>query len=388
MAISKRKNGYTVTVSVPNPAGGRGKRYTVGTYRLRKAAEDAERRAKDEIQRGTFQPEPLESPKVLTVAELLTTWLEGHKANGNTLAQYEIAVRRHIAPELGSIPVNDLDGPTLQRTYNRWEKLPKGEGRKGADTIRRCHSILNQAYAQALTWGTVSRNPCLGVKHATPKPRKAHILTVRQAQQLVAAIDAHPLRSYFSLVLFQGLRRGESLGLRWQDVDLDKGYATIVQTVTPNFADGGKAQVGDTKTQAGTRRVRLSPETAQILREDRKVWAARKLAAGQAWGEADLITCTDTGDAITPNHADAVYRALRRSVGIPETVRLHDWRHTHASFLIQAGENTKVIQERLGHRRPSTTLDIYGHLMDDMQDTAAGAMGRLIWGDKTGTDSN
>lgn len=391
MAITKRKDrrgkltGYTVTVSVPNPAGGRGARHTIGTYRLRKDAEDAERDAQDAIRRGTFQPEPPEPAKVLTVAELLTTWLAGHKGRSNTRAQYEIAIRRHIVPELGTIPAAELDGPTLQQTYNRWEALPRGKGGKGADTIRRCHIILNQAYDQALTWGTVTRNPTHGVRHAAPRPRRAHILTRLQARELIMAMDVHPLRSYWYLVLFQGMRRGEALGLRWRDVDLDRGIAAIVQSVTPDFDNRGRAQVGTTKTAAGTRRVRLSPETVEALRSERPRWLRRKLAAGEAWADTDLITCTGTGEPITPNHADTAYRALRRMAGIPATVRLHDLRHTHASFLIQSGENPKVIQERLGHKRVSTTLDIYGHLMDDMQDTAAGAMGAMIWSDATGT---
>jgi integrase len=392
MAVVRRKNrdgktiGYQVQVSIQDAGTGKRKRYIIGTYRTLKAAEKKEREARDQIDAGTFNPEPVAPAKVLTVAELLTTWLEGHKAKGNTLKQYEIAVRLHLIPALGTLPVTELDGPTLQRTYNQWEKLPKDKGGKGADTIRRCHIILNQAFEQALTWGTVTRNPCHGVKHAAPKPRKAHILTVKQAQEIVMAMDAHPLRPYFYLVMFQGMRRGEALGLRWSDVDLDRGIAVIQQTITPDFANKGKAQVGDTKTTAVTRRVRLSPETIEALKGYRKVWATRKLAAGKEWGDADLITCTDTGQPITPNHADAMYRQLRRMAGIPETVRLHDLRHTHASFLIQSGENPKAIQERLGHKRVSTTLDIYGHLMTDMQDTAASAMGKLIWSDATGTD--
>lgn len=130
---------------------------------------------------------------------------------------------------------------------------------------------------------------------------------------------------------------------------------------------------------------RLPPETIDALPAHRTQWVARKLAAGNAWGDADLITCTATGAQTTPNHADSAWRSLRTVAGVPETVRLPDLRHTHASFLIAAGENAKVIRERLGHKRVSTTLDIYGHLMDDMQDTAAVAMGRLIWSDSTGT---
>ena len=199
-------------------------------------------------------------------------------------------------------------------------------------------------------------------------------------------MGGHLLRPYFILVLFQGMRRGEALELRWRDVNLETGIATVAQTVTPDSANGGKALIGDTKTVAGTRRVRLSPETVEVLRACHPRWAARKLRAGDAWSDADLITCTDSGDPITPNHADSAWRALRTVAGIPETVRLHDLRHTHASFLIAADENAKVIQERLGHKRVSTTLDIYGHLMDDMQATAAVAMGRLIWSDSTGTE--
>lgn len=391
MAINKRKDrsgkiiGYQVVVSVRDPVTGKATRRTLDTFLRWKDADRAERDAKIAIQNRTFQLEPPAPVAVLTVAELLTTWLEGHKARGNTLSQYEIAIRLHIVPAFGAMPAADLDGQFLQQTYNAWEKLPRAKGGKGADTIRRCHIVLNQAYQQAMTWGTVTRNPTHGVRHAVPKPRKAHILTVMQAQAIVAAMDAHPLRTYFYLVLFQGMRRGEALGLRWQDVDLERGHAVIQQTVTPDMANRGQAQIGDTKTAAGTRRVRLSPMTIDALRSYRPQWAARKLAAGEAWGDNDLITCTDAGAPVTPNHADTAYRTLRRMAGIPDTVRLHDLRHTHAFFLIQAGENPKVIQERLGHKRVSTTLDIYGHLMDDMQDTAAGAMEKMIWSDRTGT---
>jgi integrase len=259
MAITRRKDragkpsGYTVTVSVPSPHGGRGTRHTLGTFHRKADAERAERKAKTEIENGTFQPEPLVPATVLTVADLLTTWLEGHKARGNTLKQYEIAIRRHIVPAFGQMSADDLDGQFLQQTYNEWEKLARGKGGKGADTIRRCHIVLNQAYSQALTWGTVSRNPTVGVKHAAPKPRKAHILTKNQARELVAAMDEHPMRAYFYLVLFQGTRRGEAFGLRWQDVDLDNGHAVIQQTITPDFQNHGRVQVGDTKTRAGTR---------------------------------------------------------------------------------------------------------------------------------------
>jgi len=392
MAITRRKDrsgkiiGYQVRVDMRDPVTNARKRFTVGTYRLRKEAERKEREAIDRIEAGTFQSQPPEPVKILTVAELLTTWLEGHKAKGNTLKQYEIAVRLHLIPALGTIAVDELDGPTLQKTYNQWEKMPKGKGGKGADTIRRCHIILNQAFEQALTWGIVSRNPTHGVRHAAPKPRKANILTKQQARELITAMDEHPMCAYFNLILFQGMRRGEALGLRWSDVDLEREFAVIQQTITPNFANKGQAQISDTKTKAGTRRVRLAPETVQVLSAYRPQWLRRKVAAGKAWGTLDLIICTDDGEPVTPNHADAAWRTLRRMAGIPATVRLHDLRHTHASFLIQKGENAKVIQERLGHRRVSTTLDIYGHLMDDMQDTAAAAMGKLIWSDVTGTD--
>jgi len=171
MAISKRKNGYTVTVSVPNPAGGRGTRHTLGTWRLRKDAESAERKAKDEIQRGTFTPDPPPPPaKTPTVAEAVDVWLQTKRLSvqDNSATGYESAMRLHVLPALGSIDVTRLTHDGIQRQVNAWR-----DSGMGARLLHRCVMVLRAALARQVKNGTIPFNPADGLEKPSARTRKS-----------------------------------------------------------------------------------------------------------------------------------------------------------------------------------------------------------------------
>jgi len=375
MAITARKatdgksTRYMVRIESHHPVTGERKRVTIGTYRTKKEAQQAERDALTQQERGT-----LLDPAKTTVAEMLESWLttKHGEITGQSIRDYEIIIRKHVIPALGSTPVQKLTAPRLQAQYGTW--LAQG---MSARMIRGCHMRLSQALRQAVRFGLVASNVCDSVNPPKLGRSKADTWNGEEAAAFldVAITDSmHPL---WHLLLLEGMRRGEALGLRWRDVNWDRGTAHIVQTVAPNKADRGKALIQDrTKTLAGARSVRLTKRTIAALKEHRTAQLARRLAAPE-WQDNDLIVCTSKGTPINPGNVSRSYDLLILKSGL-RRIRVHDLRHTHATLLLLEGTPAKIVSERLGHASISITLDLYSHVLPDMQDDAADAIERAL----------
>ena len=162
-----------------------------------------------------------------------------------------------------------------------------------------------------------------------------------------------------------GMRRGELLGLRWQDVGTDT--VTIRQTIVPV---AGKLTVSTPKTAKGKRRVAVSPDVIAVLTEHRRRQEAESLTVGEAWADSGLVFTTEIGTAIHPDSVKRHWIALQANAGLPR-VRLHDLRHLHVSLLIRKGVDARSIADRVGHSRTSMTMDVYAHLFDEQRTAAA-----------------
>jgi len=374
MAIEKRtgsdgKPAYRVRITSHHPVTGNRQNKTIGTYRTKKEAQQAERDALTQQERGT-----LLDPAKTTVAEMLESWLATKRGEitGQSVRDYEIIIRKHVIPALGSIPVQKLTAPRLQAQYGTWA----AEG-MSARMIRGCHMRLSQALRQAVRFGLVASNVCDSVNPPKLGRSKADTWNGEEAAaflELAITDSMHPL---WHLLLLEGMRRGEALGLRWRDVNWERGTAHITQTVAPNKADKGKALIQDrTKTLAGARSVRLTKRTLAALKEHRTAQLARRLAAPE-WQDNDLIVCTSKGTPINPGNVARSYDLLILKSGL-RRIRVHDLRHTHATLLLLEGTPAKIVSERLGHASISITLDLYSHVLPDMQDDAADAIERAL----------
>ena len=175
-----------------------------------------------------------------------------------------------------------------------------------------------------------------------------------------------------------GMRRGESLGLRWEDVDFANARLSVRSALIPS---GREVVVSEPKTARGRRSIALDPETVEVL----KTQAARQLADQEEWGDGWI----DSGYVFTkengePLHPEAVTRYFRQAVrrSMLPTIRLHDLRHTHATLALQAGVHPKVVSERLGHATVAITLDTYSHAIPAMQEEAAVLIAGLVFAGK------
>ena len=287
---------------------------------------------------------------------------------------YRNAIRCYLEPRLAAVPLSGLDRRTLERVYA--ELLTAG-GRKGRPlspkTVSHVHAILRGALEDAVLDGLLDVNPAAHARPPKHDPRDTdldqdrRIWTVEQVAHFLDEVDDHPLRAVWHLAVGTGARRGEVLGLRWRDVDLEAPVVHIRRSLS---VLGGVPRLLGPKTSRN-RTVSIGASVVDVLRQERDDQAARRRAAGAAWrDEWGLVFTDERGDPINPMHVTIEFRRLVREIDVP-VIRLHDLRHTHASLLLAQEASMKLVSERLGHARIDMTMDIYAHLLPAVDSDAA-----------------
>jgi len=200
--------------------------------------------------------------------------------------------------------------------------------------------------------------------------------TKEQLKAFLEAVADDRLSALWYTIAFTGMRRGEALGLRWRDVDLENSRLSVRRALIPINRE---VVVSEPKTAKGRRVVALDPSTIEVL----KAQAARQLNEQDEWDEAwidsGLVFTAENGGPLDPESISRYWRqAVKKSMLPP--IRLHDLRHTHATLALQAGIHPKVVSERLGHATVSITLDTYSHAIPAMQEEAAALIAGLVFG--------
>jgi integrase len=198
--------------------------------------------------------------------------------------------------------------------------------------------------------------------------------TPAELSAFLESVQDHRLFASFVLSATTGMRRGEVLGLRWKDVDLDAGRLSVVHTLT---TVGGVPVEGGTKTNKSRRRVGLDAVTVDVLRSHRRRQREERLAAGPLWQDTGFVFTQEDGSAIHPDRYSRRFTALVRKAGVP-VIRLHDVRHTNATIALEAGVHPKVVSERLGHATVGITLDLYSHVSPSIDQAAAETIAGMV----------
>lgn len=310
----------------------------------------------------------------LTLGEYLERWLSDSlkgTVRASTCERHEINVRVHINPALGRVLLKALT-PAHVRALHR-EKLDTG---LATATVRKIHSTLHKALAQAVADGLIPRNAA-DVKAPRPAPEEMHPLSEAEACAFLdAAKDSGDrFEPLYVLAITTGLRRGELLGLRWDVVDLQRGTLRVGRALV---REGGRHLLGETKTRRGRRQVNLTPRTVAALKAHRKRQLERKVKLARLYKDHGLIFPSETGTPVNPeNLVKRSFKPLLKKAGLPE-IRFHDLRHTCATLLLGRGVHPKIVQELLGHATIAMTLDNYSHYLPSMGDQASGAMGDAL----------
>lgn len=310
-----------------------------------------------------------------TVKTYLEGWLEAIKGNvrPKTYQGYECYVRVHVLPALGKIRMAKLTPQQLQAFYSK-----KLEGDISPTTVRHLHATLHRAFEQAVRWGVVARN----VANLVDPPRRRHkemvALTPDQARALLEAAAEDRLEALYVLAVTTGMREGELLGLRWKDVDLDA--ATLQVRATMQRTKVGGLAISQPKTAASRRQIALTGMAVAALRRRKIRQAEEKLKTGPAWEDNDLVFPNTLGKPMeATNLLHRSFAPLLEKTALPK-IRFHDLRHTAATVLLRKRVPAKVVSEMLGHSNIGITLQVYSHVLPDMQREATAAMEAALMG--------
>ena len=307
----------------------------------------------------------------LTVGEYLTRWLKDSVRGTVRVSTYEVhrhMIEPHIVPALGRLKLKDLN-PTHVRGIYR-EKLDAG---LSAATVRKMHSILRKALKQAVLDGLIPRNVCEAVKLPKVERKEITPLNREQAKTLLEAANSagDRLEALYVLAIHTGMREGELLGLKWEDVDLERGVLRLRRALV---REGGKVTLGDLKTPKSRRSVRLTRDAADALSAHLQRQLEEMERMGSLYQPGGLAFATESGTLINPsNLRNRSFKPLLKHAGLPD-ICFHDLRHTCATLLLSQGTHPKLVQELLGHATIAMTLDTYSHFLPSMGDQTVRAM--------------
>jgi integrase len=305
----------------------------------------------------------------LKLGEYLGRWLADSvrdTVRPTTFERYEQIVRLHIRPVLGKVKLKSLTSAHVRGLYR--EKLDAGLSPR---TVQYVHSTLHKALKQAIADGLIPRNATEAVKPPQIRREEMRPLTAEQVKVLFEAAKSDRLEALYILAVTTGLRQGELLGLKWDDIDHVVRTLQVKRTLTT--AKGGPV-LSAPKTKGSRRTVRLSQTALEALRSHLERQLGEIDQAGDLWRENGLIFASESGSPLSRQHVTAHrFKPLLKRAGLPE-IRFHDLRHTCATLLLSKNVNPKVVSEMLGHASIAITLDTYSHVLPTMQESATKAM--------------
>ena len=302
-----------------------------------------------------------------TVGAYLDRWLTDSvkdTVRQRTFERYEQIARVHLKPGLGRIKLRALTPAHVRGLYK--DKLLTLSPR----TVNYIHVTLHKALKDAVSDGLVPRNVCDAVKSPRPGKKEVTPLSQDQARSLLAAARSDRLEALYTVALHCGLRQGELLGLKWEDVDLNAGKLSIRRTLSET-REGFKYE--PPKSGKG-RSVKLSQRATEALRSHRKRQLEEQTGSVEERFRGLVFTTTNGTPYTCTNLLAQRFRPLLKRAGLPAATRFHDLRHTCATMLLKMGQHPKYVQELLGHASISITLDTYSHVIEGMGDGLADAM--------------
>ncbi len=368
--ISERKDGrFDAEITLHTAAGKRRLRTTVGSEL------EADRwlsRIKRDHEQGRLNLEA----STLTVGDYLDRWLKDSVAGTvgrHTYRDYSDKVRLHIAPVLGHLKLADLRADHLQALYAHMS----AQG-ASARTVRYVHTTLGKALHQAEAWDLVPKNVARFARPPKPEHTEREPMSLEEAKVFLRVVKGDPYEAVYLIAVTTAMRRGELFGLKWEDLDLEAGRYRVRRSLDTIY---GPPAENAPKRKASRRPGVLLPQVVSSLRNHRRRQLEAKLIAGPRWQENGYVFPTSRG---TPQRADNVLKRslkpLCRRAGIRE-LTFTDLRHSVATFLVILNVHPRVAQRMLGHGDITTTMNVYSHAPDELQEEAARRLGDLLFGD-------
>jgi integrase len=308
----------------------------------------------------------------MTLGEYLQVWLENSRASLRlkTYDQYRRIVEKHILPHIGNTSLKDLRLERVERLYALLLKTGSG-----VRTVRIVHAVLHCSLEKAVRYGLILRNPTDGATLPQYKHAEMMVLDETQVSQLLVAAKGSRHQALYHLAVTTGMRMGELFGLRWSDLHWVSGKIYVRRQV--QYVPGHGLSFVEPKTRSGRRTIKLGDGVLQALREHLERQEGERTTARERWVDHDLIFPSKSGTPMDPSNLRLDFVRVLMQAGLPK-IRFHDLRHTAASLMLNHGIPVIVVSKILGHSKPSITMDIYGHLYNEMQGEASRLMDELV----------
>lgn len=327
-----------------------------------------------------------------TVERWLTHWVDNIAAPSvgeNTIAGYRVAVRVHLIPGLGAHRLDRLEPEHIEKLMQKMQRAGSSPA-----TAHQAYRTLKTALNEAVRRKHITENPALIAKAPKLVEEEVEPYSVEEVQRLLVAAARRRNSARWAIALALGLRQSEVLGLKWVDVDLDRGVLRVRRgRLRPKYAHGCRVPCGrkagycrdrvtvhpdtrDTKSRAGRRPIGLPDELVAILRRHRDVQAAERALAESLWQEEGWVFTNEVGRLLNPNTDYREWKALVQAAGLRDS-RLHDARHTAATALLLLGVPDRIVMGIMGWS--SDMRRRYQHVTDPMLRDAADKVGRLLW---------
>jgi integrase len=329
--------------------------------RNRKALERALESGQDLTRRST------------TVATYLIEWLAGKEVDGTratTLTRYRSMINLHIVPAFGRIRIDQLRPAEIERFLTK--KLSDG---LAAATVRQIRALLNVAFHDAERLRLIATNPVRLTRAPKPNPKTFAPLSPEEGRHLLEQLVDDRLFALYAVLLGLGLRRGEALGLKWADIDIDTRTLRVQRSLQ---RINGSLQETPPKSASSRRNLPLSEGLVAVLRQHQVRQHEERLALGPCWPQTDYVFTSTTGTPIEPRNVNRQWDQHRDALGRPD-LRLHDLRHAAATLLLAAGTHPRVLMDILGHSQFSTTMNTYAHVMPPAKEQAAVAIDQALF---------
>lgn len=363
--MTKRKDGrYQAAVYVLQPDGTRARKFAYG--KTWAECDTKRRELLDKVDNGI--PVPTRSAKL---ADWLPYWLENMirpRRKRTTYAKYEVHVRLYLVPMLGTKRLESLSVADVRRFLARLERQTT------AATAKESHKVLRTALSAACREELIMRNVVTLVEPPQVESRDLSPWSLDETLDFLAAARKDPLYAAFVLAIALGFRRGEIVGLRWENVDLDKREIRVRKQ---RQRVGGEAYDDDPKGRRRRQDLPLPAICIAPLRWQRLRQAAMRERAGDKWQESGYVFTTRTGRPIEPRNVYRSFTRVAADAGL-RVIRLHDARHGCATLLTAAGVAPRVVMEILGHSQIAVTMNVYTHVVQDTQREAVSHMDRML----------
>ena len=322
------------------------------------------------IDNGTYT-----APSKMTVGEWLDIWQRDYLGGVKPATEiaYKAIIKNYLKPNLGAIRLEALASHTIQELYN---SLGTGEAPRSPKTVKNIHGVLHKALQQAVSNGCIRFNPAGPCVLPRAVKKEIKPLDETQIRAFLKAIQGNRLENLFLATLFTGMREGEVCGLTWDCVDLDKGTVTVNKQLQRVYNGGGAFRLVPTKNGRG-RTITVAPSVAASLRREKLRQLENRIRYGECWEDSGFVFTDELGRHLDPQNVYREFKRVVSALGFPEA-RFHDLRHSYAVAAIRSGDDIKTVQENLGHATAAFTLDIYGHVTEQMKRESADRMEAFI----------